>query len=807
LKITITLLLLILSIAATAQIPRKRTEAKKIEAHISIDGFLDEAEWQNAMPATDFFQYDPFNGKPATEKTEVRVLYDNVAIYIGAMMFDSAPDSILTELGFRDSENLNTDYISFTFLPFNDGLNALQFAVSASGVQFDTKVYNDKSDAGWDAVWASRVRILDNGWSAELKIPYSALRFSDRPVQTWGFNIERSIRRKREIASWNFVDKNIEGRLRQAGELTNLNSIKPPLRLSFTPYASGYVEKLATENDWRYTMNYGMDLKYGINESFTLDMTLIPDFGQVQSDDRIFNLSPFEVYYEEKRPFFTEGTELFSKGNVFYSRRVGAIPEDYYNIAGKLNQNEIISDNPSKTRLLNATKVSGRTGNGLGMGIFNAVSARSFATVIDSITGISREIETQPFTNYNMAVFDQSLKNNSYVSFYNTNVYKGKNHYTANVTGTQFQFFNKKSTWSVDGRFNLSQKYIPNAKSDLGFAYNLSLSKTSGRFRMRYTQYVEDDRYDPNDLGFLTANNEISNALTLNYNFYNPFWEFLWWYNSFSVWYQTLYKPRDFVEFGFYGNSRGTFRNRLTVGLNFEIIPVDKNDFYEARTAGMVYIDPKSWEIGGFFSPNYAKPFIIDGRGTYARSPQYNQSVISANLSPRWRINDKLTFRFSGNFKMDINDIGYVQHFNQPLSHSIIFGKRDLQTIENILNTTYIFNTRLAMDFRLRHYWLIARYSEFYALNKNGRLDETDYDQNNDFNFNAFNIDMIVRWEFAPGSELALAWKNAVLTYNNSDLTDRFFDDLRKTLESPADNSFSIKLLYYLDYLYLKRSK
>jgi hypothetical protein len=335
----------------------------------------------------------------------------------------------------------------------------------------------------------------------------------------------------------------------------------------------------------------------------------------------------------------------------------------------------------------------------------------------------------------------------------------------------------------------------------------VSLAKTSGSFRMRVTQYVEDENYDPNDLGFLDVNNEITNAATFSYNFYNPFWKFLWWYNTVSVWHQTLFSPREFVEFGFYGNSRATFRNRLTVGLDFEVMPVDKNDFNEPRTAGMFFVEPKGWEVGGFFSPNYARPFIIDGNVNYERSGTYDQTEVSFELSPRWRVNDNLTFRLSGEFEKDINDMGYVDKVPQGLETAVIFGKRDLQTIENILNTTYIFNTRLALDFRLRHYWLTARYSDFYTLNDDGLLDPSDYNQNNDFNFSAFNIDMIVRWEFAPGSELALAWKNAVLTYNESDLTDRFFGDLRNTLNSPADNSFSIKVLYFLDYLYLKKNR
>lgn len=799
------LLISSLSMQSLAQDTKKQVEAVRIEKPITIDGVLDDPRWKDAPPATGFVQYDPYNGPPATEQTEVHILYDNVAVYIGAMMYDSAPDSILTELGFRDAEDLNTSYIAFTLSPFNDDLNAFYFGVSASGVQYDAKIYNDDNDEGWDAVWQSKVKIVDNGWSAELVIPYSAIRFPEKELQTWGFNVERSIRRKREIDTWSFIDKKVRGQLKQAGEITNLRDIKPPLRLSFTPYVSGYLEKNAGDNNWGYSFNYGMDVKYGINESFTLDMTLIPDFGQVQSDDEIYNLSPFEVYYEERRPFFTEGTELFSKGDIFYSRRVGDTPTGLARAYDSLGSHEYVSENPAKTKLINATKVSGRTNKGLGIGVFNVISARTVATITDTMTGHTREVETQPLTNYNMVVFDQSLKNNSYISLYNTNVYKGTGYYTANVSGTEFQFYNKKSTYAVDGKFNLSQKYSSSAAPELGINYSASLQKTSGRFRFELTRYVEDNKYDPNDLGYLDVNNELTHALALNYNFYDPFWKLLWWYNSFSVWHEQLYDPREFVEFGFYASSRATFRNRLTIGFDFESQPVDRNDFYEPRTEGRKYVEPASWELSGFMSPDYRKAFIVDARSGITRSGKYDQTEWYLSASPRWRVNDKLTFRLSAFYEKNNNDIGYVTDLEINGEPEIIFGSRDLQTVENIFSTVYIFNNRLALDFRLRHYWLLARYNRFYLLEQDGSLGNTDYTGDNDFNYNAFNIDMVLRWEFAPGSELAVAWKNAVLTYNQSEITDRFFDNLQQTLDSPADNSLSVKLLYYLDYSYLKK--
>jgi len=797
-------LLLINAEALFSQNGKKRISAVRVNTHPVIDGLLNDPEWKLAEPATDFIQFEPINGGAPTLATEVRILYDDVAIYIGAMMFDHSPDSILTELGFRDSENLNADYISFEINPFNDGINSVIFGLSASGVQYDVKMTSGVDDMSWNAVWKSNVAILENGWSAELMIPYSALRFPKETAENWGLNIWRNIRRKREIQSWNFVDKRIEGVTNQSGELTSLVDITPPLRLSFTPYVSGYLEKNAGEPDWGYKLNYGMDLKYGITESFTLDMTLIPDFGQVQSDDQVYNLSPFEIYYDERRPFFTEGTELFEKGNVFYSRRVGSVPDDYSSVSDSLRDGEYIQENPNSTNLINATKLSGRTNKGLGIGVFNAISATTFATLSDSM-GNTRKVETQPFSNYNMLVLDQNLKNNSYFSVYNTNVFKGKDHYTANVSGTQFLLFNKASSYSVYGRFNLSQLYYPEDENDLGFMYNLKLSKTSGQFRFTYSQWVESDTYDPNDMGYIRANNEISNSLELNYNFYNPFWRLLRLNNKLVVTHKMLYNPREFTEFGISGNSWATFRNHLSVGPSFGFKPVNQFDYFEARTPGQPFIIPPNWKVGIFLSPDYRKPFIVDIRTEYNRAAQFDFNSLFLSLSPRWRVNDRLTFRLTSRLTAQDNDHGYVTKVFETDQQEIIFGRRDLQIVENIFQTTYIFTSRIALDFRLRHYWLKAVYQQYYQLDTDGNLMPTSYTGNNDINFNSFNIDMIMRWEFAPGSELAFAWKNAILTNNGGSVVDNYFDNLRNTLDSPADNSFSVKLLYYLDYLYFKK--
>ena len=423
----LTVLMCAFSLHAFCSTPNaRRLRAERVSEPIKIDGKLDETVWASVHAAADFVQFEPVNGGPVSHPSEVRLVYDDKAIYVGAMLYDSAPDSILRQLSRRDGggEGANADDFSIAFDTYNDNQNAFAFAVSASGVQTDSRHSALGEDIVWDAVWRSAVHIHEKGWSLEMEIPYSALRFSDKEIQDWGLQIRRTVRRHRETATWNPMDRATEGVVNQFGTLEGLTGLKPPLRLAVTPYVSGYLQKFspgkgAGSPSYQRYFNAGADLKLGVSKAFTLDMTLVPDFGQVVADNQVLNLSPFEVQFKENRQFFTEGTELFNIANVFYSRRIGGEPRNYYHINDSLRNGESVLSNPSKGRLLNAFKLSGRTQGKTGIGVFNGMTSASHAQV----TGPDgdREIMTQDFTNYNVAVVDQSLRNNGYVSLINTN--------------------------------------------------------------------------------------------------------------------------------------------------------------------------------------------------------------------------------------------------------------------------------------------------------------------------------------------------------------------------------------------------
>ncbi|MEO1438182.1 MAG: DUF5916 domain-containing protein, partial [Bacteroidota bacterium] len=524
----------------------KTMNATRVSEAPKIDGRLDEAVWQQADPATDFTEFSPNPFEESEQPTEIKIIYDDKALYIGAFMFDNEPDKILKQLSIRDDLDVNADRLEIIIDPFAQGQTAWLYGVTAAGVQQDATLNLDDTDFSWEGNWVSKVKRTDKGWVAELRIPYAAIRFPDRDIQRWGINFKRVIRRTREESFWNPVDPNIDGLINQFGVLEGIEKVKAPVRLNFTPFFVASARNVPTndrdESSWDTDLSGGLDIKYGINESITLDMTLIPDFTQVQFDNVVLNLGPFELFFEERRPFFTEGVELFNRSGLFFSRRIGDTPIGFNAIQADadkpddereiLRPGEKLIDNPANSNLLNAVKVSGRNRKGLGIGIFNAITGNTNATV-EFGEGIFREIQTNPLTNYNVVVLDQQLKNNSFVSFTNTNVVRANTNeigvnpgQDANVTGSSFRFANKSNTYAISGNGAISQVLNQDDNGDVqgtsGFTYGLQFSKVSGKFIFDIGRYVESDTYDPNDLGFLFANNEVTHYSQIQYRNFQP---------------------------------------------------------------------------------------------------------------------------------------------------------------------------------------------------------------------------------------------------------------------------------------------
>ncbi len=817
------LFLLIPSLQAAAQTSApKMLPARRTTATFKIDGNLEEAAWKEAVPATQFVEWRPAFGRveDSTNRTVVYILYDNTSVYVGGYCYERTRDSVAKELVGRDQVGVN-DFIGVIFDTYQDKINASGFYVTPLGEQFDAKYSNspdNSEDGSWNAVWDSESKIVADGWTFEMRIPYSALRFSNAAEQTWGLNITRRRQKTGQQYMWNQVDPKVNGFINQEGLWTGLQNIESPVRLQLSPYFSTYVNHYphTAGRQWTSSVAGGLDVKYGISPAFTLDMTLVPDFGQVQSDNQVLNLTPFEIQYNENRPFFTEGIELFSKGNLFYSRRVGGTPLHYYDVAGSLQEGETILKNPAESKLINATKISGRTKGGLGIGFFNAITKPMYADVEDASKNKHR-VETGPLTNYNIIVLDQTLKNNSAISFINTNVLRSGADYDANVSAALFNINNKKNTYNWSGKFSLSHLTNPASKASNGYAHNIGFGKTGGRWNFQLVQDVADEKYDINDMGILFNNNFIDHSFWTGYRWLKPKGIYNRIQVNFNAYYSQLFNnvPQQKIRSRFQ-----TFNTNVNANVQLKSLwwfgffignRTAGNDFYEPRVSGFSFRTSQRTEYNVWVETNEAKKYYAEADVEIGRRKLFAGRDAEIEVSHRYRFNDKFSLTQDLSFSPSRAEAGFYDLYYEgsngnAVLKDVILSRRARNTVENIIRAKYNFNNRSGITFRARHYWSKVEPQQLFDLQQNGTLLPTTHTglQIRNQNFNFFNIDAVYTLQFAPGSFLNVVWKNAIFTSDDA-VKHAYFKNFGETMEAPQNNNVSIKILWYIDYLDLKK--
>lgn len=754
-----------------------------------IDGILDEEVWKNAPIAGDFIEFQPENGKAEAYafRTEVRILYDDTGIYFGAKMYDPEPDKIAKELVERDDVG-NDDFFDVIINGYNDKQQSLEFVVMPSGVQFDAKMTNDYGeDSSWSAVWYSAAKIDADGWTVEMKIPYSELRFPKKEVQEWGINFIRNIQRQKTKLTWNFVDNKKGSLMLYDGILNGIENINPPVRLSFLPYFSTYLTNYEKNTSTR--INGGMDVKYGINDAFTLDTTLIPDFGQTAFDANILNLSPFEQQFEEKRSFFTEGTELFSKGGLFYSRRVG----DYPSREPNLGDNETLAENIQKVKLINATKISGRTNKGLGIGFFNAVTKKTEVKIKNEITGETRKEIIEPLANYIVLVLDQRFNGNSSVTFLNTNVTRAGDFRDANATALLIDLTDKKNKYNIFGGFRGS--YVKDETSDFGTNINAGIAKIFGKSTYRVGFEAISKDYEIDDLGYTGETNFIHFNGNYSYQLLQPskkFNEINW---NFNLNYSRRLETDLFKSFTVNTNISFLDKKFRNYGGGFMFTPKGENDLYEPRVFGQYlhipgYVNPWVW-----FNSDNRKKFRYEFTVDYYAYNQIGRHRTLNEVELEYRVSD----HFSLGYEINYNISNQEQGFAGKQDSTIYIGNRNRNTVVNSLVSKYTFNNKMALIFSLRHYYTEVNYKSFGILQKDGEvLPVNDYSKN-DQTYNAWNVDLRYSWWFAPGSQLTLLYQNATQSYLDYSKIN-FKDNFTTLFNEPMINTLSLKVIYYIDY-------
>lgn len=797
------LFLLFITLHSFAQ-ERKEIIAERINNPPKIDGVLDDEVWKTLPAHGDFQMWEPGNeGEiPKEIRSEVKMAYDNKAVYFGIYLYDNQPGTVLRQFSQRDDIFVQADHFSIAINTYNDGANETRFFITSAGTIGDARADQFNQDFSYNVVFDAKVSFDDRGWYAEFKIPYNALRFPEVNIQDWSINFYRKSLSRNQTHTWNFIDNKIGQRTQYNGLVKGVENVNPPVRLTFFPFVQGLVSH--SDGDTETDFSAGMDVKYGLSDSFTLDATLIPDFGQAAFDEVRLNLGPFEQTFGENRQFFTEGTELFNKGNIFFSRRVGGKPSTSIS-DDDLNVNEVAEDAPSKVNLLNALKISGRTKGNLGIGFFNAITEKTEIRITDTITGTVRKEVVEPIANYNIFVLDQQFNKNSSVSLINTNVTRsGSEFRNANVTGLVWNLANKANSYRLTGRSLVSHINSPGDNIG-GFASELDFDRIKGQIRYGFGHDLANTTYNINDLGVNFRNNFNNFRVSASYQIFEPKGLFNTYRINVFARHRRLYDPSIQTQNSIGVNSFFVTRKRF--GFGGRATYNSKNqDYFEPRVDGRFVTFSSS--LGGrvFVSSDYRKKFAYDISAGTRQWFDDRQKIYRIEVSPRYRFSDKLLVIWRSEYYNRPNNFGYIDDDGTD----VFLGQRDIISLENSLSASYNFDPYKAINLRFRNFWSTADYSDnvFYTLNENGSRSQIDYDiseDNPNTNFNIWNLDLSFNWRFAPGSEATLLYRNQI--FNDDELsTLNYTQSLDNLFNRPIKHTLSLRVVYFLDVNNLKRS-
>jgi len=553
-----------------------------------------------------------------------------------------------------------------------------------------------------------------------------------------------------------------------------------------------------------------MDVKYGINESFTLDATLIPDFGQVVSDDVINNLTPFEQKFNENRPFFTEGTELFNKASgLFYSRRIGGRPPGYSSI-----KNTVASDpdlkilkNPSVTQLYNAIKFSGRTKEKLGIGFLNAVAAPMYASVLDKTSNEKTKVLTSPLTNYNIIVLDQALRGRSYVTFTNTNTIRQSGGRDADVASLDISLYDKSNTYNLKTYGRYSRILSFNSRD--GFNTGLRLGKVSGKVQYYAQGDIKSSYYDPRDLGYIQTANVAGYTANVTYNQFTSTKNFLRYRYSFNATLQRMYRPNAYSHAQFDLEAFWFFKNFWDVTVTLGGLPT-QHDYFIFGAVQNQFVKRPAWgyvQLEGSTDSRKRLFFSYDlQQGSFFNSSP-EKSYSNYELSLRYRFSNKISMEISHAREAETNYIvntGFKETNQDP-----IVGFVNFKDITTNFTGIYTLTSRINLNFRMRHNWSKVPYNSFASVDAEGNTTPRPFINDQDENVNFFNIDAFLSWDFKLGCNLTVGFKNWIGDTEaiNGILYERYLNNFAKSYNVPHGNEITAKLIYFLDYNQLRKRK
>lgn len=862
--------LILLSLAGISQDKPKRIfHAEKCTSPILVDGIFDEAAWNGKWDG-EFIQREPIENARPSQETQFRILYDDENIYVAIKALDTAPDSIVKRLSRRDKPD--GDIVGVTFDSYHDLRTAFGFFVSASGVKTDEIFTEDgmAEDLTWDPVWYVKTRINSWGWSAEMRIPLTQLRFEKNSKEVWGFEAVRLLFRKNELSLWQPVARNASGFTRHYGELAFEGDLKPKKQLDLTPYATAAVNTYQKEEGNRFAdgsdskLNMGLDGKIGVTNNLTLDFTVNPDFGQVEADPSEVNLTAYETFFVEKRPFFIEGNNItrfqlgfgdgeLSTEQLFYSRRIGRRPQ----YSRDLKSNEY-AKTPGFTRIIGAAKVTGKTSKGWSIGMIESLGAEENALIDYKGTTIKETVE--PLTNYLVGrIQKDSNDGNTIIGFMGTSTDRNLNnstlnsyfHKNARSAGLDYKRYFDHKNWLFQLNAAVSQvkgskeaidrtqtssahlfqrddagylHYNPDRTILQGHGGNMQLVKIGGNFNCLLATMWKSPGLELNDLGYLRSADEIIQVLWGQYKFTKPVGIMRSGYVNMNQWYALNFNGEHLVTGG---NVSGylQFNNQWAVNAGFNINSESLSNSQLRGGPSMLIPGDKSFNL--IINSDVRKKLSLKYKGMHLRLKYNSASIDQFTPVISYQPLNTLQFSFEPSYTRNNNELQYVTDCDYQNNKRYIMGSLN----QHILSFSARININISPNLTIQYwgqpfitsgkYTQLKRTTNPRANNYNGRFQEfnthqisvpdednyylidentdgkTDYKfENPNFNFNEFLSNLVLRWEYLPGSALYLVWsqnRRYTDTSGNFDLSD----NLGKLYKNEVpNNTLMVKLSY-----------
>ncbi len=826
----------------------QQVRAVRATQPVSVDGVLDEPIWRTAYRVTGFLQRDPTEGATPSESTVVFVAYDDAALYVGARLYDTHPDSIVARLSRRDV-SASSDRFNVYIDPYHDRRSGFYFGLSAAGTQFDGTLLNDDwNDDTWDGVWEGKVSRDSLGWSAELRIPYSQLRFLKRPQQVWGINFSRVIARRNEQDYLVFTPKNGSGFVSRFVDLVGIDEVTPPRRLEVMPYVTSRAEFAPHAagdpfNDGsRMTPAAGVDARIGLGSNLTLNATVNPDFGQVEVDPAVVNLSDVETFFTEKRPFFVEGSSTFSFGQggqrnnwsfnwpgptYFYSRRIGRALS-YGRPAGGF------ADGPAGAHILGALKLTGKAGGNWNVGALSAVTNREFATTQDSF-GVRGRQEIEPLAFYGVYRAQKEIAQGQQGigflatvaarAFNDPTLRDARNSHSVFVGTDGWTFLDASRTWVTTWRGGVTR--IAGTRSRLlavqqssvhyfqqpdnhhvtvdssatamtGAMGRVTLGKQKGNSFVNSSLGFIAPSFDLNDVGFLSRTGIVNMHVGAGYD----------WTTPGRVFRYVEVLGAVFRNYDWDGNinwsgafAAGSFQLKNFYWLNWDAAynPWTVNN--RRTRGGPLTLNPPGYQADLSVNSDSRKAWVYGLNGGTYQSRDGRNWYAGGRLE--WRPATNVSVSAGPNLSGNVTPVQYVGTYDDTASAATfgkdyVFARLRSTELSAAIRLNWTYTPQLSLQLYVQPLISAGKYDQFTRLARPRSFDftPTAAPVNPDFNFRSLRGNAVLRWEYLPGSTLFFVWTQT--RQDAEGIGDfAFHRSLDRLIQAPADNIFLIKATYW----------